>query len=655
MGQLGQENAVTDQNMANNSILLAVADPPTLSDVTQALGAEWETISVASEEDALGQFEKRTFNAFLVDFNLGSPDASDLLNLVAEKHPQTIRFLLAHEADLALVAAKVEGSPQILPKPVESDSLKSRIEEAVLGKQPDTEQPPPPETAPVVPPIYAEVLKALESPGVTYAKVGEIIARDEGLTSEILSLAKSSYLGLPGQISKPVQAVESLGLDAVRAAVMALQFLAEHRGLRPGYLSLDQLWQHSINVAQIARDLVLFETKDRALASQALTAGLLHDLGKVVLAKNFDDLYGRVHSLASKQPVAIWDIEKEMFGANHGEIGACLIGMWNMPLPIVDAAALHHEPPAGEQEGLTPLAAVHIANVLERELWMGRDEAIVAPIISATFLNELGLLDRLPVWRAAFANHRAPETEEAEQAQTEQPRAEVVASTGGKPRKNPLARRHGAKRRNRPEQSWAEEEISVYEGRHRRNWIYAGACVFVVLLTIWFRTQPGNNQDEIAYARTPVRQNVPAEPAPVVTTPESPKTEPPKSEPPKSTPTVTASPEPAAPAPQEPPAPTATTTPQPKPPASVAAAPGPAVTPAPAVAPLIVPSPYSQAAQSKSPYKINGIIFGARPFAIINGQTVRPGDEVDGATVIAITATSVTLQTSEERKTYHLR
>jgi len=73
------------------------------------------------------------------------------------------------------------------------------------------------------------------------------------------------------------------------------------------------------------------------------------------------------------------------------------------------------------------------------------------------------------------------------------------------------------------------------------------------------------------------------------------------------------------------------------------------------VAPLVVPSPNSLAAQNKSPYKISGIIYSAHPFAIVNGQTVKPGDEVDGATVIAISPTSVTLQTSEERKTYNLR
>src|SRR6185369_5410570 len=125
-------------------------------------------------------------------------------------------------------------------------------------------------------------------------------------------------------------------------------------------------------------------------------------------------------SLARKQPVPLWDIEKEMFGANHGEIGACLVGMWNMPSSIVEAAAFHHEPPLGEHEELTPLAAVHIANVLEHQLCPS-DEFRVAPIINAAFLNELGMLQRLPVWRATSANRgSASQESHVERIETEQ-------------------------------------------------------------------------------------------------------------------------------------------------------------------------------------------------------------------------------------------
>ncbi len=82
---------------------------------------------------------ERSFDALLVDFNLGSPDASDLLNAALEKRPETARFLMAYEADLALVAAKVVGSHQILPKPLEPASFKSRIEEGVNDSDCDPE------------------------------------------------------------------------------------------------------------------------------------------------------------------------------------------------------------------------------------------------------------------------------------------------------------------------------------------------------------------------------------------------------------------------------------------------------------------------------------------------------------------------------------
>src|SRR5262245_22213260 len=293
--------------MATQSILLAVADPQMLVDTQQALGAGWEATSVASEADALAQLEERSFDVLLVDFNLSSPDASDLLNQALEKRPETIRFLLAHEADLALVAAKVLGSHEILPKPIEPASLKSRIENGAndSNSKPNGSDPVTVDASPTIPAVYSEVLKALDLPGVTNEQVGEIIGRDAALTAEVLRLTKSAYLGLPGNLTDPTEAVELLGLETVKALVMALRFLAEHSHLKSGYLSLSQIWEHSINVAQIARDLVLFETKDRTLASQALAAGLLHDLGKVVLATNFEDLYGRVYSLARKQPVPL--------------------------------------------------------------------------------------------------------------------------------------------------------------------------------------------------------------------------------------------------------------------------------------------------------------------------------------------------------------
>ena len=633
--------------MATKSILLAVADPQVLVDVVQALGAGWEAVSVPSEADALDHLGKRSFDALLVDFNMGSPDASEILNQCEEKHPTTARFLLAYEADLALVAAKVSGSPQILSKPVDPASVKSRIEQGLNDSEGTEEQNSAPETpsgeAPAVPSIYNELLKLLESPEVTTKAVGEMIASDASLLNETLRLTQSAYRGLPRDVSDPVQAVESLGLDAVKALVSALRFLAEHSRLKPGYLSVDQIWQHSTNVAQIARDLVLFETKDRVLASQAMAAGLVHDLGKVVLVTNFEDLYGRVYSLARKQPVPIWDIEKEMFGANHGEIGACLVGMWNLPIAIVDATALHHEPPAGEDDQLTPLAAVHIANVLEHQL-RPNDDCRVAPVVNTAFLNQLGLLQRLPIWRAAYSKRGNssqfldPTQLEVAPAEPQAPMLEpaLPSTTGNQLPAPPAVTRTGTA-------GQADSMDNNAAPRRRKRWIYA-AVVSVILLCFaaWLRTYPEPEEFAPVYARGSATHHVPAttpaEPAPQTVPNSDAKAGPDTlaSEPAQDTNTIPVSP------------------------ARVTVSP--AVT---AAAPVVVPAVATNVAEvtaavppkpAQPQFRINGIIYSfVSPSAIVNGKTVYTGDQIDGATVLRILPTSVTLDIDGLRRTYHLR
>jgi HD-like signal output (HDOD) protein len=632
--------------MGQNSILLAVSDPQTLIDITQALGAEWEACSVANEADAFEQLGKRSFDALLVDFNLGSPDASELVNQVLEKRPETIQFLLAYEADLALIAAKVLGSHQILPKPIEIASLKSRIEKGLHDSNgdPSASQPTAPaDTAPVViPSVYSEVISALDSTDVSSEQIGEIISRDAALTTEVLRLTRSSYLGLPSNITEPAEAVESLGLDAVRALATALRFLAEHSHLNPGYLSLHQIWQHSTNVAQIARDLVLFETNDRTLASQAMAAGLLHDLGKVVLVTNFDDLYGRVHSLARNQPVPLWEVEKEMFGANHGEIGGCLVGMWNMPSPIVEATALHHEPPVGEQDQLTPLAAVHIANVLEHQL-RPSEEFRVAPVINTAFLNDLGLLQRLPIWRATYGTQRGA----AQSSRSETSEPPLSRQAGSRPERTPASRTAnqlagpaGTTRTTTSGQANDDLEATIPAPRFRSSrWVYAGVAAGILfLLALWFRMQPDLDDSAPVYARVATRNPIPADAPASPAQEEAPPAE-------AQATSTTAVPEPVATpsAVSEPEPASVTVVPEP-PPAAVSQEAPPA--PAPSIAPHPNPAP---------DFKLSGIIYGVtRPSAIVNGKTVYVGDQVSGATIISIRQSEVTLQFNGQRRTCKL-
>jgi len=626
--------------MSRKTILVAVADPQALADIASALGDGWDATLVSNEADALAQLELRSFDALLADFNLGSTDASELLNQALQKRPETVRFLLAHEADLALVAAYVSGPHEILPKPVEPDSLKSRIESGVSlpEENPIPNEPEPSaDSAPVVvPAVYGELLKAIESPGVTNNQVGQIIAQDAELTAEVLKLAKSTSQRLSRKLTYPAEAVEWLGLETVKALVMARRFLTEHGQLKPGYLSLEKLWQHSTNVAQLAWDLVLFETNDRTLAAEALVAGLLHDLGKVVLASNFDDLYSRVHSLARKHPVALWEIEKEMFGANHGEIGACLVGMWNLPDPIVQAVALHHEPPLGEYRQLTALAAVHIANVLEHQI-LSSEEFQVSPVISMPFLNEIGLLQRLPVWRAVLANRRAASTDqELPPTETNHTRSANPVFSSALPIESedeqmpPAA----ATMTTTMGQSECEAGMTAVSSSFRpHTWVYACVAVAAIgLLSLWLGTRPQMDVHALTIEPTPIQ--------PLTATPPVAASEPFAADPTEATP-VTINPE--QPSTLDPVATPDPVNAKPETVANVADSLPANGTNNPA--PTLMTEGNAHVAPVD--FRLNGVLYAVtRPAAIVNGQTVYTGDKVSGAKVVAIDRTSVILETN---------
>ncbi len=620
--------------MATKNILLVITDAQAAVDINQALGDEWLTTPATSEADALALLEAGSFDALIADFNLGDSDASELLNQALDKCPEMTRFLLAYEADLALVAAKVNGAHEILPKPIDPDSFKNRIESAFSDSCPEqTISAADCTPAAVIPPVYDEVLTALNSPDVTCEQVGKIIATDDALIEEVLTLTRSTYLGLPSKIIEPVDAVELLGLETVKALVMALKFLAEHSHVRPGYLSTETIWQHSTRVAQIARDLVLFETKDRVLASQALAAGLLHDLGKVVLATNYDDLYGRVHSLARKQPVPLWEIEKEMFGASHGEIGACLLGMWNMPIAIVDAVAFHHEPPLGEHDHLSPLAAVHIANVLEQQIHPS-DEFRVVPVMSTPFLNELGLLRRLPIWRATFGNQssraKATETVEAD------PLAWVVAAA------ETSAATRSANQLPAPATATQTTTSSSESFSWLNRSVFIGAAAGI-LFAVFLGLQLGLDSTAPLHVHAQTLDSRPAmlvahetsapETAPAIAAEPTPVVEP------EAAPVVSVSPavSPATPAPE------------------ASATNAPAVSEPPVVSEAVVTNiaPASLPPKETAPaFRLNGIIYGvANPSAVVNGKAVYVGEKVNGAKVISISRNEVALEINGERKT----
>ena len=148
-------------------------------------------------------------------------------------------------------------------------------------------------------------------------------------------------------------------------------------------------------VGGVARRIALTENTEQKSADTAFMAGLLHDIGKLVFAANFPEEYSSVP--ASREGIESPEVECEVFGSTHAEVGAYLLGLWGLPDSIVAATAFHHNPMKCLDNTFDTLTAVHVANALAREMYPTRREAVA--IIDHAYLAKLGLTERPSVWR----------------------------------------------------------------------------------------------------------------------------------------------------------------------------------------------------------------------------------------------------------------
>jgi len=251
---------------------------------------------------------------------------------------------------------------------------------------------------PSLPSLYFRIALEMESPATSVETIGEIIAQDPPITAKVLQLANSAVFGLHLQVNQPAEAVSYLGLEATRTLVLLAHTFSEFDGLPRAGFSVDELWFHAVLVGQFAGQIVMLEQQEPDLAEQAYAAGLLHDLGKILFAANLPAPFSKAIKLAEQEKTGLHVLEHRILGATHADIGACLLAIWGLPAPIVEAVALHHEPSASSRKSFGPLTAVHAADVFAHE--MAPDHPNVAPLeLDRPYLQQLGLLDRAEFWR----------------------------------------------------------------------------------------------------------------------------------------------------------------------------------------------------------------------------------------------------------------
>lgn len=240
-------------------------------------------------------------------------------------------------------------------------------------------------------PTVLRLLNLLNDPDTDYDEVIRTVAKDVVLSTKLLALCNSAVYGLSKPVASLKQAVQYLGYCETLRMVMALNFGGQIGGDLPGYgQSSGELWRHSLLTALSAPHVSGLSGRISVDNSIAYTAGLIHDIGKIVISQNLDaKLCRHLQELVERGEATLLDAEREVMGVDHAEVGACLLRKWRIPEVIVEAAEFHHAPPLSDGPKLS--AVVHVAEWIAHsgeEHSAHADEA--SPILS-TVLDALRL------------------------------------------------------------------------------------------------------------------------------------------------------------------------------------------------------------------------------------------------------------------------
>jgi len=224
-------------------------------------------------------------------------------------------------------------------------------------------------TLPALPTVVARLIEAIDNPKVTAAMMGALIEQDQVLTARILKVANSSFYSFPRQIGTVQLALVVMGFDAVKELALGLSAQAAFRAesAHPRFQS-DRFWQHSLAVAGTCR---LLASQLRTLPpGEAFVAGLLHDIGKLILNQYLPKEFAEIQTGLSAPEALPEAVERTVIGVTHGEIGSWLGERWNLPAPLCQAMRWHGEPWLGTGESAFPLL-VHISDWLAHRQNLG--------------------------------------------------------------------------------------------------------------------------------------------------------------------------------------------------------------------------------------------------------------------------------------------
>ncbi len=400
---------------------------------------EWEIEFAMNGEEVLEIMSESPFDVVVPDIRIQGINGIELLGIVGERYPETVRIIHSETFDPDEVLRSTMAVHQFLMKPCCAETVKNTIERTcrlrdllrddklkkiVAGIK----------NLPSVPVLYNLIVSELQSAEPSLQKVSHLISQDVSMSAKILQLVNSSFFSLPLKITNPQQAAVFVGTESLKSLVLSIDlFSSISEDAESCGFSLLKMWRHSLRTGRLAADIARGAKAERKVVEEAMLAGMLHDIGKLILLK-MPRQYSEVMELVETTGCSFAEAEYVVMGASHSELGAYLLGLWGLPCGVVEAVAFHHNPskliegivksnePVQEDSNKTEskdidqgllsveekatefsaVTAVHVANALTMQGNCSSEASFQE--VDTSYLKKLGLTDELPGWIELYEN-----------------------------------------------------------------------------------------------------------------------------------------------------------------------------------------------------------------------------------------------------------
>lgn len=366
----------------------------------------WDMIFAHGGAEAVSEIDRLPIDVIVTDMQMPDVDGAAVLRYSKAKRPEASRLVLTGQADERLTIEAIPITHQWLSKPCPREELVMAIERACAAK--DLLADPALHrivgglsNLPSVPGIYAALSATLTDPDTSIETVSRLIEHDAAMTARFLQMANSSFFALSRVITDVREAVAYLGFNTVSQIVLgteALESLRDGEGV-PG-LTYQHIQLHSFMTAAVAASL-MEELKQPV--ETAMTAGLLHNIGLLVLLKHQRMTFAQALNRARSESLDLFSTERELFEITHAKVGAGLLSAWGLPSVLIEAVAYHDAPEESHTTHFDVAGVIHTASALVDFSLREQLASYTKPRapLSGNYLEQHGVRNRLDAWLQA--------------------------------------------------------------------------------------------------------------------------------------------------------------------------------------------------------------------------------------------------------------